>query len=1059
MSEPVLPDDPTRPMGPRQAEINPSNASTVDSGAGSGQVDLEQPGISGYEALEILGRGGMGIVWKARQQSLNRIVALKVLLVGAAATPEERHRFRAEAEAIAHLDHPNIVRVFDVGEQGGRAYLSLEFVEGGSLARKLEAGPLTAREAASLLETLANAVQYAHERNLIHRDLKPANVLLASNDHPKIADFGLVKRLDADSGLTHTGAVMGTPSYMPPEQALGQRDLGPRVDIYSLGAILYECLTGRAPFLAATVLETIEQVRSQEPVAPRTLNPAIPRDLETICLKCLRKEPAQRYLTARELALDLRRFLDGEPILARPAGLLERTWARARRNPLATLAVALTALALLLGVGGGLALWLYQSSENARQQETKLREEAQKFQHLADLARGEAEKAAGLAEAANNRTARLLAAQTVRGTILEWQAGRESPARDLLMTVPEERRSWEWHYVQRMLHSPQETGGLLANPDTVAFTPDSKGIITLHLLDGMRRWDAATGRESFFFEGTHPRSPVNGGPIGITDANPRRFLLGPNPGEVVSGVGDGPLQVYDLATGKKVRLIQDGVGVIAKTCLAADPKGTWLAFGSGGANFLAPGVQFVPLDGKPSKRLPWPNEMAVSLAVSPNGKFLAAGGDHGNLRVWDSATHAVVFDQHIGPSWVVGVAFRPNLEHLLVVTESGMIRAFHVGAWRDVFTLNLRPRRLGPVAYHPDSQRFAVGTNLGEVLTFEARDGQEAEIYRGHAGIAPQVRSLAYSPDGHWLVSGGGRSIRVWDVTRPQENGWRRLDVPTNEALALDGTTLQTGGTDGTLRRWRMPSGEPLGHQHLVQGEINRLALARGCERSAASSGGEVVVWDWGAKRELCRQKVPAERLGVLALSADGRLLVAAYAGDGFFVRAWDVDSGKPVTPMPTLTKALVALTLSPDGRYLAGRSDEGLIVWEVSTARAVFRAHDTIGLGQLEFSGDGNFLAQMTPNSVRVWRTSGWTPVLTGQNWGTKLALAFMPDSSRLITASNEVVLWDLVTGSRSLVFPGQTSPVALMVTPDSSTIVGASHDGTIVTWEGKGERGASAP
>jgi WD40 repeat protein len=256
-----------------------------------------------------------------------------------------------------------------------------------------------------------------------------------------------------------------------------------------------------------------------------------------------------------------------------------------------------------------------------------------------------------------------------------------------------------------------------------------------------------------------------------------------------------------------------------------------------------------------------------------------------------------------------------------------MIRAFNVGGWSDVFTLNLRPRRLGPVAYHPDSQRFAVGTNLGEVLTFEARDGQEAEIYRGHAGIAPQVRSLAYSPDGHWLVSGGGRSIRVWDVTRPQENGRRRLDVPANEALALNGTTLQTGGTDGTLRRWRMPSGEPLGHQHLVQGQIHQLTLARGCERSAVSAGGEIVVWDWRTQRELCRQKVPAERISALALGADGRLLVAAYAGDGFHLRAWDVETGKPVTPMPAPSKELLALALSPDGRYLAGRSFEGLVV------------------------------------------------------------------------------------------------------------------------------------
>jgi serine/threonine protein kinase len=313
------------------------------------------PDIPGYEVLGVLGRGGMGAVYKARHLALKRTVALKVIRDGAHAGPDEVLRFRREAEAAARLLHPNIVQIHEVGEFQGCPYLSLEYVEGGSLAGRLDGTPLPARPAAALVETLARAVQEAHQRHIVRRDLKPANVLLAACGLagepakpqaaelvPKITDFGLAKRLDDDSGQTQTGAVLGTPSYMAPEQAAGHnKAVGPAADIYALGAILYELLTGRPPFKAASVLETVQQVRSQEPVAPSRLQPGVPRDLETICLKCLEKEPARRYPSAAALADDLRRFLDGRPIQARPVGAALRALKWARRRP---------ALAALVGV-------------------------------------------------------------------------------------------------------------------------------------------------------------------------------------------------------------------------------------------------------------------------------------------------------------------------------------------------------------------------------------------------------------------------------------------------------------------------------------------------------------------------------------------------------------------------------------------------------------------------------------------------------------------------------------------------------------------------------------
>ncbi|MFO0888228.1 MAG: serine/threonine-protein kinase [Isosphaeraceae bacterium] len=312
--------------------------------------------VPGYEILGELGRGGMGVVYQARQVSLDREVALKMVLVGAHAGPDDRARFRAEAEAAAHLKHPNVVQVFEVGEYDGLPFLALELVEGGSLATRLAESPLAAEQAAQLVEILAAAMQNAHRRGVIHRDLKPANVLMTPDGTPKITDFGLAKRLDTESGLTKSGAVMGTPSYMAPEQARGQpRAVGPAADIYALGAILYETLTGRPPFHAATPHETIQQVLTEEPVPPSRLQPRVPRDLETICLKCLQKEPERRYLDAGALAEDLHRFLVRVPISARPIPSWERVAKWAQRRPAVAALISVSVMAAVTLVVMGLA--------------------------------------------------------------------------------------------------------------------------------------------------------------------------------------------------------------------------------------------------------------------------------------------------------------------------------------------------------------------------------------------------------------------------------------------------------------------------------------------------------------------------------------------------------------------------------------------------------------------------------------------------------------------------------------------------------------------------------
>jgi hypothetical protein len=356
------------------APVPGSEAETLAPAPGTAALPEQVPG---YDILGVLGRGGMGVVYQARHQRLNRLVALKMILAGGRAGEAERARFRTEAEAVARLRHAGIVQIYDVGEHAGLPYLALEYCDGGSLAGRLGGTPLTPAQAAALVEQLARAVGAAHQQQVIHRDLKPANVLLAADGTPKVTDFGLAKKLDEAGGQTQTGAILGTPSYMTPEQAGGKgKQVGPAADVYALGAILYECLTGRPPFKAATTMDTVFQVLSDEPVPPTQLQPKTPRDLETICLKCLQKEPVRRFATAADLAEDLRRFQAGEPIAARPVGSIERAVKWARRRPAA--AALLLSLVLGTAVSTYFAVQARRRAHDAENSEGRARVEQKK---------------------------------------------------------------------------------------------------------------------------------------------------------------------------------------------------------------------------------------------------------------------------------------------------------------------------------------------------------------------------------------------------------------------------------------------------------------------------------------------------------------------------------------------------------------------------------------------------------------------------------------------------------------------------------------------------------
>jgi hypothetical protein len=497
------------------------------------------PSLPGYDVLDLLGRGAMGVVYTARQRQLQRLVALKMIRGGASAGPEELARFRTEAEAIARLQHPQIVQIFEVGEYDRLPFLALEYCPGGSLEKKLAGTPLPPREAAALVEKLAWGMQAAHAKGVVHRDLKPANVLLAEDGTPKVTDFGLAKKLD-EAGQTQSGAIMGTPSYMAPEQARGQGSgVGPAADTYALGAILYECLTGRPPFKAATTLETLQQVLEDEPVPPTRLNAQVPRDLETICLKCLRKEAARRYTSAEALAEDLRRYLAGEPILARPVGRVERAVKWVKRRPAVAALVGAVVLVTALGLGAfawafGETLQALAETEKARKQADADRRQAdadrkqaqinekkaEKEKQIADKARQQSDADRKQAEADRERAdiarkqkeKQLLRAESLLyGTQIQ-EADQHLLNYDLVqcrLTLDACRwdlRGPEYGYLVKQLQKKARTlYGHNNAVSSLALSGDGKRLVSGSLDKTIKVWDLEAGKES---------SPCAGIPVG-----------------------------------------------------------------------------------------------------------------------------------------------------------------------------------------------------------------------------------------------------------------------------------------------------------------------------------------------------------------------------------------------------------------------------------------------------------------------------------------------------------------------------------------------------------------
>jgi WD40 repeat protein len=676
-------DAPTRP--PRES------AEKTEEPAGRRAAN-DSPAVPGYDILGVLGRGGMGVVYKAWQTNLKRVVALKMILAGSHAGDQELARFRLEAEAVARLQHPNIVQIYEIGESGNLPYFSLEFVNGGSLARELAGTPIKARRAAELVETLARAMHHAHRRDLVHRDLKPGNVLLTRAGVPKITDFGLAKQLEPDGEhLTQSGAVMGTPSYMAPEQAEGKiKKIGPAADVYALGAILYECLTGRPPFKAATTMDTLLQVISEEPVPPRRLQSKIPRDLETVCLKCLEKAPRNRYPSAKALAEDLRRFLDDEPIRARRIGGVGRVWKWWKQHPV--FAVLLGAMILVTGwkiVDSVLLIFSPPSNPFPSSEAIRSRTRAPGLNLPSDL-----------------RPRAAPAVRVVAHQRRVWCVAF-SPDGKYLASAGDSHEIKVWETATLGLVRPLE-----GHTDTVtglAWSPDSKRLASASL-DATVRVSDLTGQTLLIYQ-------AHGRRVGSVGFSPDGNLL-------ASGGADRAVRVWEAATGRQVRILRGPTEDV--TCVAFSPKGNLLAAASWDHTVRVWDAttfkEILTFRGHPCR--------LTGLAFSPDSKRIASAGVDGRVLVWDATTGLNVRPLLTQGAEVCGVAFSPKAG--LIATAGGDHLVKLWGAAGGEFRLSFQDHRdvVTGVAFSPDGQYLASGSWDKTVRVREVPDQRHPAAFR-----------------------------------------------------------------------------------------------------------------------------------------------------------------------------------------------------------------------------------------------------------------------------------------------------------------------------------------
>ncbi len=974
--------------------------------------DLRPLAFGDYELLEEIGRGGMGVVHKARQLSLGRLVAIKLLPFNVTTHPESVKRFRAEASAAASLLHPNIVAIHEVGVHQGQHYFAMDLIEGQNLAQLVAGGPLPAKRAARYLKSIAEAIDYAHQRGILHRDLKPSNVLLDAFDQPRVTDFGLARRLEGDSSLTLSGQVVGSPSYMPPEQA-GTKGgkVSRRSDVYALGAMLYHLVSGRAPFVGESVAATLHQVQSDEPVSPRLLNPGVPHDIDTICLKCLEKEPAKRYPTARALAEELGRFLNDEPIVAHPVGTPEKFWRWCRRKPVVAGLAAGLVLAIAIGFGG--VLWqlrrvqreqltvrrsLYTADMKLAQQawgegnlqhaQALLRahlpaagaEDLRGFEwrYLWRLCRDESRlmltnvnfanakftgRRHGLVLAGDGRTVIAASGSTLRW--LNMQDGRETGTLNAetnpiwrVAAAMNQPGLLAYHVDKIKAISPSgesllgdgvEHGGCLA----IALSPDG-GLLASGGWTHVKLWDVKTGVE-----------------IGnLRLAGILTLAFSPDAQYLMCGTSDTRVHILDVPSLNQRKMLEGHTAWVFS--LAFDPTGKVFASSGNDGQII---LWSVP-DGREVARFAGHRGPVGDLAFSPDGQRLASGGTDYTVRLWSRVrpgTHTILRGHRSG---VRSVLFSGDGNELYSGSDDGEVKAWDVSPTESTNILR-HPLWLWAVAFSPDSRHLAVADHHARTaVLWDVESRRRVRNVGQHSTLVTRVK---FSPDGKLLaVAGEANTVQVWNVMEDR----KLFDIPKGGGgceLTFHPSAPVLAVAAEQLRFWDTRTGQETNLPVKPPGGSAGIAFSPdGMGGAFVMQDGSVSIWNFRTGKE--SHSFREQSSAALCFSHDGTLLAAAgRAGSDNAIVLYDLSRRRKLKRFEGHTDTVSLLAFAPDDKTLVSTSWDGTVkFWYVANQQlALTLAHDGGPVTSVAFSPDGNLMATCgSDGTVRLWPALSWEEI-----------------------------------------------------------------------------------